>query len=427
MLLTVFPDLGLSSFVIREIAKDSNTGMRWFGRLFVFRLCALGVLLVGTFGLCFFLWRHSDLGMTVAALTLAYGLFALSDTFLDIFRGHEEMHWPALLGVFFKLVAALLGGMALWRGDGLAGVLKAYVVAGCMSLIFSVLLTLRIHGRMEIEQSWRVPGKVLAKALPFAAPRIIGIVNTRLGVYVLGFFVSMETIGVFGASLRLVEGVLFIPALIAASVFPNFVRLSHISDDALATGATATFKLLMAIILPVAVGCCFFSEQIILLVYGDTYLAAAPLLAIHIWMGVFFFANSLFATVLQATYRQKTLALLAATSLGIHAAFAVILIPLKGSTGAAYAAVCPEIIMLVVCLSLYTRCLRLKRLWRGLMKVMTATLIVSVGLGLARAQAILPVMVFAVTGYLALLAALNPFDGREITWIKSSLYSRQGH
>ena len=421
MFLNVFPDLGLSTFIVREIAKDKNTGIQLFGRLFFPRLMALCILLLLTYFASFFFWHAADLRQTVLYLTFAYGLFSLSDFFLDLFRGNEEMHWPALLSVSFKLTASLLGIVALWKGYGLYGVLHAYIVAGVCLLIFSIFLTQKIHGKIPMQMKWHLPKSIIAECLPFAVPRIIGILNTRLGLYLLPFFSSMADVGVFGASLRLVEGVLFIPALIGASTFPNFVRLNHSSGASLATGANATFKLLLAIVLPIALGCQLFAEPIIRLIYGDAYFQAAPLLTIHIWMCVFFFGNSLFATVLQAVYRQKTLVFLASTSLAIHAICAFTLIPHFGNIGAAYAALFPEIIMLVVCMSLYSRYLRLQKLLPGVMKVMAAALIVSLAFWIFRHLSIIPLLAFGVASYLLLLAALKPLESSEILWIKTSV------
>ena len=419
--LTAIADMGMSNLIIREFAINPEKGKDFFSRIFFPRFIILISVIFFVYTAGYFLKQPWKIRSVYFELTIAYSLYTLSDWFLDIFRGREEMHWPALAVLLYKSSVFIFGIVFLSCGYGILGLLHTYMISGVLLLISTIVLVRKKHGHFRLEYKFQIPIRVLVEGVPFMLARILGMLSTRVGIYLLPFFISMEQVGLFGASLRLVDAILFIPVLISAVTFPNFSRLHQSSNSELAHGVNATFKILIIIILPAYFGLQIFSKQIIVLVYGDAFIKTSSILLIHVCMCVFFFMNSLFSTILQSVNKQKNLAVLAAISLVIHFLLLVTLVPAFGITGAAFSALIQEFSMFLICMICYSNYLGIKSLMPGVIKILAATGGMTMVLTVIRGLPILAVAVVAPVIYLVLLVALKPFNDKEISWCLSGL------
>jgi len=111
----------------------------------------------------------------------------------------------------------------------------------------------------------------------------------------LGQMVGDEAIGIYSAAVRVSEVWYFIPTTIVASVFPVILKARNSSEEQYYKKLQHLFDLMLWLSISIALPMTFLSETVVMVLFGEAYLAASSTLSIHIWASVFVFlgvANS---------------------------------------------------------------------------------------------------------------------------------------
>ena len=114
------------------------------------------------------------------------------------------------------------------------------------------------------------------------------------------------------------------------------------------------FRVLFFISLPIALAGLFFSNHIILLVFGAQYIHAVTSLKILLWSVFTVFINIPFATLLLASGKQMRYLMCVSIGACVNFGLNLLLIPRLSHQGAAIATIVTEIVVLVL-LYVYSR------------------------------------------------------------------------
>jgi O-antigen/teichoic acid export membrane protein len=143
-------------------------------------------------------------------------------------------------------------------------------------------------------------------------------------------------VGIYSAASRLSEAFYFIPMLILSSFFPAILNSKNhnleIYNQRLQILYTSMVWLAISIALPMT----FFSDWLILLIFGQLYQEAGQVLMIHTWTAVFVFIGVVYSGYL--TIENKTKKAFYRTLIGaiVNVFLNYILIPIHGIKGAAF-------------------------------------------------------------------------------------------
>jgi O-antigen/teichoic acid export membrane protein len=159
------------------------------------------------------------------------------------------------------------------------------------TLIF-VLLWLFFHAKNpSFFVRWnRVDVKViLISATPILVSNIFVILYMKLDQIVVGRFLGNEGLGLYGASLRLLEVWYMLPVVSMSALFPFFlkVRRDSIENYIAALQKSLSIAALAAIFIAIVVS--FYAVDLMVLIYGVAYIKAGYILRVQIWSVVFVF------------------------------------------------------------------------------------------------------------------------------------------
>ena len=161
-------------------------------------------------------------------------------------------------------------------------------------------------------------------------------VYLRIDIVMLEELRGPADAGIYATAARLSEGWYALPQLVMISVFPLLWQLRD-STERWNRGVQAAADALLWIAVAVALVTQFFADELVTVLFGAVYGAAAPVLALHIWAGVFVFTRALISRWLIA----EDLIRLSLWSHGAGAltnvALNLWLIPTHGAEGAALA------------------------------------------------------------------------------------------
>jgi len=366
--LTVVVDLGFGVLLTRDGARpDAEPGRLLSGAL-VLRLalaCPLAALLYAGAG-----YVSSDAetiaGLRVAALLgtagAAYGCFGAllrsQPRWLPAVLG-VETGWLALqLAGAWWLVHTGSGGSAGFSGFGRPGGAGAFGGEVVALLMLAVIVQLAQIATAIV--CWRLvfgdrrrgrllsPAALVAlvrRALPFAASGIVANVQTRIGPLMLGLLSTQAELGLFAAASRFGSVARLAPQAVFAGALPVLSHEHH-RDRASAARVFHTFdRGLLIVSAAIALGGAVFAAPVVRLVYGSSFVGAAPAL-LWVFAGLVpLLSNSGRKVFLYASGAETLVVRWSAVALVVQVGLGAVLLPTFGSVGAAVSVAAGEAVI----------------------------------------------------------------------------------
>lgn len=328
--------LGLDGIVVREIARDVTRrdtilgtafGLKLAGGLFSF-LVVLALIKIT---------NRNDSELVLITAFFALGLMFSSLDVIDFWFQSRIQAKPIALARSSAFVASSILKIVLVLYAASLVALAAATVAETVLAAVGLAIAYRLTGQ-EIRH-WRPDPRLAKTLLAESWPLIISgftiLIYMRIDQVMLGAMMDKETVGIYAAAVKFSEAWYFIPGSISVSVFPLLVSLFQNNRSLFWAKYQNVFNIMAGISMAIALGMTFLSTGLVRLVYGKEYIASGPILAIHIWAGVFVFlgfGGSIW-TMINGYQKFALAASLAGLATKITLNF--LLIPARGAMGAA--------------------------------------------------------------------------------------------
>lgn len=341
-------DFGMQVFVAREVARNRPNAPRLVGNLLLargaFALAGMGCLIIGM------RFAGFDGAGQVGVCLLAAGVLlnSFGEFIFYVFRGRQEVRFEAGLSLAHRLLCLLFGLAAIRLGWGVAGVAGGFLVAGTISTGAAYLILVRRFFNPDFGMDGALVRGALREVLPIGVAIGLSAVCFRVDVVLLKALRGIEEVGLYGAGRRLMEPWALLPAALMAGVFPAFSGMSA-GDPRRSALAWRTVALLMAVGAPIAGLAALFRGEVMALVYGRGYAAAAPSFAVLMAALVPMFLNYGLTHFLIALHLARLNALFTGICLLVNVGANLLLIPSLGATGAALSLLITEGLLTVLC------------------------------------------------------------------------------
>lgn len=346
-----FVDIAFSQVLIREIAKrkertsqylNAALSLKMLVAIFIYAAVVLYVIVQG----------YNELTRSLVYLTgIIMVLDSFTLTFYSVFRGHQQLHYEAIGTVINVIIKIAIGVVGIKLGIGVIGIVMAILVASVFNFLYSGILLLR---RLHWKPSFRWDGDTLlflAKiVIPFAIAGVFVTIYTNQDQFLLG---NPHLVGAkgpsylawYGTAYKYAFALSFIPAAVAAAIFPAFSEYYVSNKQMLAKTFERAFGYLMSVGVPITLGIIVLAKQIILTAASKAFVASIiPLQLLSISL-FFLFLNYPVGYLLNATDRQTRNTLHIGIVTVINLVLNTILIPQRAFIGAAIASVISSIIL----------------------------------------------------------------------------------
>src|SRR5690606_26906094 len=294
-LVTPLAALGLNAIVTRELVNRAGerdqimataVGLRLMGAALGTVLCL--IIALGGWGI------ESREG------AWALGILAIANTMTAFqviefwFQAEVEARHIARMRLLVILVFSMSKILAVWLGAGLMVVAALFAAETAMTGVGFWWLYRAKAGKLQ----WRAFNgdygrSLLKQSYWLVLSGVAAVIYLKIDQVMLTHLASKEEVGVYAVAARLSEVWYFFPNAIVVSFFPALLRL-RVTDTALyqqRLQQLCDFLFILAFALALVVG--LVGEPIIHLLFGVEYQGAAPILAVHIWAGVFVFMRAL--------------------------------------------------------------------------------------------------------------------------------------
>jgi O-antigen/teichoic acid export membrane protein len=231
-------------------------------------------------------------------------LETLNVSFVRAFEGVESMERIAVITVAERFVFGLFGAIAIMTDGGLVMLAAAHVGAALVLSVMSTAAWGRMQQRIRTAADAGTLKRLLRESMPFAVASVFSIGYTRIDLVILSLMGSASDVGVYSASFRITEAMVFIPTAIVASIFPVLAR-AHAAGAGFEFLFGKYFAVLSAA--GVLLGAVVFglAEPIVLILFGGGYTGSIEVLRILCLMVPFTFMNAFIGTALIAVNKEK--------------------------------------------------------------------------------------------------------------------------
>lgn len=329
-----FAEFGLNTLLTRELARrpDAVAGpvsaANWIKS-------ALALVLAG--GLWLGAPALSGDAHTGAALALAAPLVwlnALYGSYTAVFRAAQRMTPILLLNAGGLLLQLLLTLFVVAQGGDLSAVLAVALGAnGAQLLAAYALYRARFYAGSSGAVDLSLVKRMARAAIPFAIAGVLGAIELRASVVLLGTLGAQREVGLFGAAGRWAEAARILPYGFLGALFPALSAQAvpaQVEQTFLrAARALLAYALLSALVLSLA------APVLLALSYGADFAAASGTLQVLAWLSVPMLINTASELALYALGDEQFVNGVTACGLAVQFVLALPLIHAYGAAGAA--------------------------------------------------------------------------------------------
>jgi PST family polysaccharide transporter len=339
-LFTTVATLGLQGPVVRDLVRHPESVNKILGTAAA--LQAFGglasYLLILTI---FYIMQPGDkLSLSIVAILGSMNLIKFIDIAIYWFESQVQSKYIVIAqNISFFVFAALKLWLVYIECSLMAFVWATLGEALLTGLLLMIIFTYRGVRILTLDCKFNIAKHLIQDSWPLILSSAAVMLYMRIDQIMLGKMTGPEAVGIYSAAVQISELWYFIPIILITSLFPSFVAAKDLGEGKYQRQLQKLLDLMIIISFMVAIPMTFFSETIIVALYGETYRAASSVLAINIWAGVFVFigvaSNKWFLIENKPLLNLKRALTGAITNIILN----LFLIPSYGAVGAAIATV----------------------------------------------------------------------------------------
>jgi len=344
LLIVIIANFGLNTLLVREISRKKKLASKYVSNAFVSKIMLSTLTLLSTY-IFLNLMGYSDKAKLVAYIMVSFAIIqSFTDLFYSVFRAFERMHYDAFIKVLRMLILILLVYFAIKNNLGLIISSLIFPLTEILMLLLAASISYTKFIKLSLEFDYIFSRNLLKKSSLFCLSLTFASIFTYIDLVMLSKIKSTTEVGIYAVSANIIIALIFIPVMYGNAIFPVISRFYISSKKSLKFAYERSFKYMLIIGLPLSAGIYLLSSKIILLLYGNEYIASV--IVLNILAGYLFlrFLNVVSGFTLSSINKQGSRVFSQGIAALINIILNIILIPAYGFVGAAVATLITEII-----------------------------------------------------------------------------------
>lgn len=338
----IFIDLGLSSVLTREVAKDFSKAKDYLNNIITVKIFLSVITYLAVVVAINLLDKESLVRQLVYFSGLVMVLDSFYLTFYAVLRGRQNLKYEAIGMTFGQLAIFIFGTIVLLLHLSLHFLVLALLVGSTFNFIYAFYLMQRkAEIKLQLGINKEVIKIIFKIAIPFALAGIFSRIYGYIDTVLLSTLAGDKQVGWYSAGYKITFALQFVPMAMSAALFPALANFFVTDISRLARAFEKSMYYLMLISLPITFGVFSLSREFIGIMYGAEFIPTALALNILIFSLVFNFLSFPVGALLNACNRQITATVNMGITTLVNLLLNIILIPLFGDQaylGAAIAA-----------------------------------------------------------------------------------------
>jgi lipopolysaccharide exporter len=272
-----FAQMGVGSALIqKKEISDENVRAAFTSAVFLGILFFVSVWFLAP--LAIYIFDNERVIPIIRVMALSFIITGLTTTALSLLRRNLEFRSLAITEILsYVLGYGLIGITLAYNGFGVwslvAGALSQSVLLSILSYLFSHHTLSFIYRRKYYKSLYSFGGRV-------SVISFFEFLGSNLDTLAIGHFIGATPLGIYNRALMLVNlPAQYLTGSFSRVLFPSFSRVQK-ETERLKKAYLSTIMLFSAILCPTCLGIAVASQEIVLLVLGEKWIAANPVLQI---------------------------------------------------------------------------------------------------------------------------------------------------
>lgn len=345
----IFIDIGLSSVLTREAAKDFSRAKEYLNNIITLKaLLGAATYLVAIVAI-------NLLGKEPLVREMVYisGIIMVLDSFYlsfyAVFRAYQNLKYEAVGIMVGQAIVVGSGAAVLLLHLPLQFLIGAILCGSIFNFFYAwIILSKKLKIKLSLGFNKEILKMLLAIAVPFALSGIFARVYGYIDTVLLSTIAGDKAVGWYSAGYKITFALQFVPMAFAAAIFPAMSNYFVTNKAQLAKVFEKSMYYLMIVAVPISFGVFTLAHEFITKMYGQSFAPTTIALQILIGSVIFNFLGFPLGSLLNACNRQKTNTVNMGITMVVNITMNAILIPLYGYVGAAIAALASGITLFVL-------------------------------------------------------------------------------
>ncbi|MBI3501529.1 MAG: oligosaccharide flippase family protein [Bacteroidetes bacterium] len=352
--LNIILDFGITNFNNKNIAQNSHLLTKHFSSLIILKLllALIYILIAFIIGLII----KYDFRLMKLMLLLGFNQFLIS--FIAYLRSNIaglHLFWVDSIvsvldrAILITLSCFLLFGNVLGRDLDIMDYVYAQTISYGATVIVAFFIVLNKTHSTKFKISRAFAMMILKKSFPFAVLAMLMACYNRLDTVMIERMLpdGAEQSGIYAQGYRLLDAANMIAFLFAGLLLPIFSRMLKFHESVEALVKTA-FILLIVPGIVVAVGCWFYADELMRMLYREHVEQAAEIFPILMSCFVAISTTYIFGTLLTANGNLRELNLMASSGILINVTMNLFLIPKFQAVGSAVSSLTTQLLTALI-------------------------------------------------------------------------------
>lgn len=421
-LIGIVMDLGMSTYIIREIAKNKHLLEKYMGNIFLFKfILAAFLFILSSFIL--FLMNCSFITIIVTLIFTIELIFMSMSYFLSgIFQAFENVKYQSI-GTILNSFLLLLGILLTISFDlGVIAIAISYTFGYATFCIYMFYKYIKSFSFPKFELDLKFIKEVFLNSIPFGLTNFFYTIYFSIDIVMLSYLVGDYSTGLYKSAYNIIYVFTTFFVVYQSVIFPIMSKFFKESHDLLKISFELSIKYLLLFILPISVGVFFYARPLVDLIYTNQFSLASVPVQILIWTVGFLFVNGAASTLLNAISKEVIVTKIYIAAAVFNVILNFILIPLFDYNGAALSTVLSEILITILIIrSIFKTKYRPGiSLLKNIFKLIISTVGFAYVIYFLKGSVLLSIPI-AIIAYLVLLVLTRSIDDEDKYIIKSIL------
>jgi O-antigen/teichoic acid export membrane protein len=277
---SAFSTLGLDQIVVRELAKGTERQNDLLGTAFVMKMIGSVVLMGVMVGLMFFM-QHDAFTNTLIIIIAMAELFKAFDVVNYFFQSQVQSKNVVQIQLIINLLISFLKIGMVFLHASLVWFAVVVVINSVLNAVGYIYAYKTKEGSLSGWKFYKVLAfSLLRESWPLALYGIALNIQARIDQVMLGKLLNNYEVGQYSVALKFIEIFGFVPMVLMNTFTPAVTKAKVVSEELYHNRLVNLYRLMFLTFLLVAIPIFFFSEQVIVLLYGSEYQAAGYLLSL---------------------------------------------------------------------------------------------------------------------------------------------------
>lgn len=346
-ILTVLADFGIYSITIRNISQADEKEAEIISNAFTLRMASTAAVFLIGIAAVFFLPYSLDIKKGIVVASLGFWSLFSAQVLMGLFQKKLRIDRAALAEMAGRIVQLGLVIFFIKENFGFLSILVALSVSGVANFAINVWFA-RKFTDVRLAYNFDIWKKMIMDGWSLAVSAILVMFYFRFNVIILSLLKGEEAVGIFGVGYKILENLIFFPAMFVGLVMPMMSKAAKTDLPRLKEIMQKAFNAIMILLVPLVFITVILSDKIVYTIAGKNFEESFGVLNILIFAVAFIFFGTLWSNAIIALNKQKKLMQIYFLGSLISLISNYILIPLYSYLGAAWSTLITEFFVTVL-------------------------------------------------------------------------------